>query len=1225
MTGLIVDGSGFELVLGDERIGPLRALESTDTEFLEQLTAQYVRAVHANSDSVLLELGRKLFSWLDGQQGQLRTWLERATAPEVLEVRGPQWPSHTAWAVLRAPFELLAWPDGSFLAGEGLTRFCVARRLGSPLQPATPDGFRLGLAFMASSPMGQHELDFEAEETAILDAVGDARVDLLVEDTGDPEQLGERLSDAGLPVVHLSCHGLNAWPGKGGEPVLLMEDSTGGPRPTTASELVGHLPKDTRLVFVSACLTATGADDSTRLPAGTERKGGPGPGGRPELLAHSLSTSLVSAGVPAVIGWDGSVNDRAATKFAEHLYRALTNRTDLAVAVGDARRALLDSDDPVVRADWHMARLWLGQAGGGQVVAGRRKRSMVSAVHGTKRFLDQKSQVPVAKAQMFVGRRDELRRALRALRDGEHAGVLLQGQGRLGKSSLAARIVDRTAGDYAVAVVFGDYGASAILNAIRDAVRTDQKARELIDAGIARVRDRPEAIGEVLIDLLSGPCAQAGDGHKPLLLVIDDLEQILASNAAGPHRVVPEHALVLAAVLRAFEPAETDSRLLLTSRFVFTLDGAENTLERIQLRPLSTVAQRKLHRRHQALAPADRQDKRADLAQRAVTASRGNPGLQDLICLRLVYNDQVPLSRAEAAVSQMEDYLRQGDLPSDGEVREFLENLALDALLDEAGTPARALLRAVTLFDLPVPEPVVEILADHVGGTPTRLRDLGLLEPYPDPHGTGGTALAANPLAAGRIPPLSTAERSTLAAITVEVLLAAWTPDTESQGRTTEQDLQLTRLSLAADNPSVTATCAAGAVTHLRAGVAAEASTLGHDAISLLDRHHRSVPVLLLRVTADAALTSGDGTLGHALLDRAVRQTATENHEDPLERARVLAERARRILTTGDLRQAEQLIHQAHALFTAKESDGEAAAATGVLGDILFQRGDYDEALRIRRDIELPVYERLGDTHATAVTWGQIGDILFRRGDYDEALRIRRDIELPVYERLGDTHATAVTWGQIGDIAERRGDYDEALRIRREVQLPVYERLGDTHATAVTWGQIGDILFQRGDYDEALRIRRDIELPVYERLGDTHATAVTWGQIGDILFRRGDYDEATRLQLKRLEVHTRLGDLDGIAGANWDLARLNLSQQDHESAAPRLIESYSINRRLQRAEGIAVVGTTLAQLLAAAGETVQARQIADESLQAATKIENQALVEQLNSLIDRLDQGNEHE
>lgn len=171
MSGLIVDGSGFELVLGDERVGPRRAIEDADVDLLKRIADRYVRA---NSADVLLELGRELFGWLDGEQRQLHAWLERAVAPAVLEVRGPQWPSNAVWQLLRAPFELLAWPGGRFLAEDGILRFGVVRRLGTASAPAELDGYRLGVAFMASSPTGQHELDFEAEEMAILDAVGDA-------------------------------------------------------------------------------------------------------------------------------------------------------------------------------------------------------------------------------------------------------------------------------------------------------------------------------------------------------------------------------------------------------------------------------------------------------------------------------------------------------------------------------------------------------------------------------------------------------------------------------------------------------------------------------------------------------------------------------------------------------------------------------------------------------------------------------------------------------------------------------------------------------------------------------------------------------------------------------------------------------------------------------------------------------------------------------------------
>ena len=89
----------------------------------------------------------------------------------------------------------MSWPGSAWCGG-------WARRASRP----GLDGFRLGLAFMASSPRGQHELDFEAEEAAILAAVGETRLDLVVEDTGDPEQLAHRLAGAGrdaggAPVV----------------------------------------------------------------------------------------------------------------------------------------------------------------------------------------------------------------------------------------------------------------------------------------------------------------------------------------------------------------------------------------------------------------------------------------------------------------------------------------------------------------------------------------------------------------------------------------------------------------------------------------------------------------------------------------------------------------------------------------------------------------------------------------------------------------------------------------------------------------------------------------------------------------------------------------------------------------------------------------------------------------------------------------------------------------
>jgi tetratricopeptide (TPR) repeat protein len=255
------------------------------------------------------------------------------------------------------------------------------------------------------------------------------------------------------------------------------------------------------------------------------------------------------------------------------------------------------------------------------------------------------------------------------------------------------------------------------------------------------------------------------------------------------------------------------------------------------------------------------------------------------------------------------------------------------------------------------------------------------------------------------------------------------------------------------------------------------------------------VPLVLLRQSADAALTSGDGETGEALLNRAVQQAEAgdEQGTNPLDQARVITERADHLITRGELDQAEQLLRHACQLFTAAGSELEAASAMG---------------------------------------------------------------------------------------------------------------------------SIADIAYQRGDYDEALRIRREVQLPAYERLGDTREAALTWGRIADIAYRRGDYDGAAELQRKRLEVNRQLGNLDGIAAAQWDLARIDLTRKDYEAALPRLLESFPILGRLQRPDGIAMVGSTLGQLLIAAGQADQARQVLGDSLAAAAKLGWTDLVQQINELLN---------
>ena len=228
----------------------------------------------------------------------------------------------------------------------------------------------------------------------------------------------------------------------------------------------------------------------------------------------------------------------------------------------------------------------------------------------------------------------------------------------------------------------------------------------------------------------------------------------------------------------------------------------------------------------------------------------------------------------------------------------------------------------------------------------------------------------------------------------------------------------------------------------------------------------------------------------------------------------------------GEMEAAKAAYLRARDALASMDDRRRRAITEGRIADFLEARGELGEALRIRTEEELPVYERLGDVRSRAITQGKIADILQARGELDEALRIRTEEELPVYERLGDVRSRAITEGRIAGILETRGELDEALRIRTEEELPVYERLGDVRSRAITEGRIADILEARGELDEALRIRVEEELPVYERLGDVRSRAIAQGKIADILQTRGELDEALRiLNEEELPVYERLGDM----------------------------------------------------------------------------------------------------
>ncbi len=1051
----------------------------------------------------LLSLGREIVQWLDRHDNSFSRLKEHRSVPFIVEFRVPRDPTDPMLRFLEVPWELAADHKGH-LAGDGHVLYCPVRRIGDPMEPDPCGPQRLSLAFMAASPSVSEAqpLRFEDEERAVFQATGNLGMDLTVEESGTLRGLAETLSRASDPfVLHVSCHGDI----RDGQPVLILETDEGAPHfagPEAFSRELGQVGP--RLFFASACRTGETGDK----------------------VMNSFACDLVRRGVPTVLGWSGTVQDAEATRFAEELYGSLSRKHDLETSTAYARHGLLSPEAQAREAppsrDWHLARVYLGPKGGGPVCGGDRMARPGGADSGVKEFLDTQRRIPVAGRWEFVGRRREIQKVLKALQGDEYAGVLIHGLGRQGKSSLAARVANRLHGLYGhrTAVVFGRYDAPAVLSAVAEAFPTAPVA-DIATRYRDSVNDDPEALERTLHEILTGPCRDRaqGDGREPapMLLIIDDFEQALLTETPFPHPVHPDYRETIRSVIRAFKRAGSGTRsgLIFTSRYTFQLKphGEKDLAEALfplSLNPMEAhdgVKQMEAKSRAAGVAP---ETLKPAITERIVSAARGNPGLQDLLFRMFLQAQKEHGPHAEESadtfrvlndtLEAMEAFLQGGAPPRAGELQEFLENLAVDRMLGLLGEGETELLRASTLFQLPVPVKVLEMVAKECGyaaGEPTGVRifGLGLWSRFEDPVDRGQMAAAVHPLVAARLRPLSHDEVRTLASRVVGSLFRAW-GGRDGSRRPPAADWELARLALAAESAEVAAHTAADAIGFLESRFQhRQASAFAVDCLALLEK---------------------SGTQG----------TADFYHQ------------AGQVLqATGHVPQAADCVERALALLGApdeKAKTGENFTYASILltrGRLKQQQGALDEAEKSFTDAERR-FDALGAQRDQLIALGDIARIKVDKGEVDDALKLHEE-RLEVFQELGDRRSRAVTLGDIARIKVDKGEVDDALKLHEE-RLEVFQELGDRRERAVTLGDIARIKVSKGEVDDALKLHEE-RLEVFQELGDPDGVAYTLWSMARMDAEKQEHQRAYDRLSESYHIYMKLGRLDGICAVGLDL------------------------------------------------------------------------------------------
>ncbi|MEM1293607.1 MAG: tetratricopeptide repeat protein, partial [Cyanobacteria bacterium P01_H01_bin.162] len=252
--------------------------------------------------------------------------------------------------------------------------------------------------------------------------------------------------------------------------------------------------------------------------------------------------------------------------------------------------------------------------------------------------------------------------------------------------------------------------------------------------------------------------------------------------------------------------------------------------------------------------------------------------------------------------------------------------------------------------------------------------------------------------------------------------------------------------------------------------------------------------------------------------------------------------------------------HYQKALVVAQEEDDEGLIANlnGQLGDIERNRGNWDAAESLYHQ-SLKIKESLGDRSGMATSYGQLGDIERNRGNWAAAESLYHQ-SLEISESLGDRAGMASSYGLLGEIERNRGNWAAAESLYQQC-LEILESLGDRAGMASSYGVLGDIESNRGNWDAAESLYQQ-SLEIRESLGDRQGIAISIGCLGENALGRGDLEAAEPLLRQALEQMEALGTKWHIAETNFDLALLERKRNNSTQAQTHYTTAHTLFQQL---------------------------------------------------------------
>lgn len=341
---------------------------------------------------------------------------------------------------------------------------------------------------------------------------------------------------------------------------------------------------------------------------------------------------------------------------------------------------------------------------------------------------------------------------------------------------------------------------------------------------------------------------------------------------------------------------------------------------------------------------------------------------------------------------------------------------------------------------------------------------------------------------------------------------------------------------------------------------------------------------------AGIAASLSDFKRQQAMADRAaVRGQAVGAN---LLEAQALQKETEALERMGESQKVIEVSTRARDLFAAAGDRRAAARNLLIVGDLLYDEGDYESA-RKKFEEAVPTFREIGAEQSLRAAMERIGNVFYQEGKLQDSEKYYAQV-LKFDHELNDPVGLASDYGNMANALDGQGDLTGALKMQQD-SLASFNQIGDRRGSSTTLNNLGNLYLEMGNLDDARKNFEQSLAMTHEiayRRGDPYPT----GGLGDLFYYSGDLAKARAQYEQALALCKEVDDGDFGAQMTMSLAAIALMEKRYADAEPLARQAIPTFEKSSAGGSDAWAQAYLARILLGAGNLKEAQNVADKAM-----------------------------